>query len=65
MRYCIISNVNKDELKSYCYEGEEFKQILSSPYLVSNKGRIWYNNTIYYEISLDDFFKYVLHKGEE
>ena len=65
MTYNIIENVKKENLNAFCHTGEEFKQLLSSPYLVSNKDRIWYNDRIYYNISLDDFFKYVLHKGED
>ena len=65
IQYSIIENIPRDRLESVSFHGEEFKQLLKSPYLVSNMKRIWYNNTIYYNITLDDFFKYVLHEGEE
>lgn len=65
MRYCIIENVPRDRLSSYCLLDEEFRQILSSPYLVSNKDRIWYKDCIYYDLTLDEFFKYVLHGDED
>lgn len=65
MRYCVIENVKREDLPRYCFQDEEFKQVLSSPYLVSNHKRIWYKDTIYYSISLEDFFKYVLHGGED
>lgn len=65
MTYNVIENVKKENLNLFCFTDEQFKPLLSSPYLVSNRDRIWYNDRIYYNISLDDFFKYVLHKGED
>lgn len=65
LSYSIIENVKKEDLLRYSYADEEWKQVLASPYLISNHKRIWYNNTIYYGISLDDFFDYVLHGDDD
>ena len=65
IKYNIIHDIKREDLERVSFEDEEFRQVLSSPYLISNYNRIWYKDTIYYNISLDDFFKYVIHKGEE
>lgn len=66
MAYNIISDVPKERLKIISFEGETWRQLMGhSPYLVSSLDRIWYKNTIYYNISLDNFFKYVLHRDED
>ena len=66
MTYNIISDVPKERLKIISFEGETWRQLMGhSPYLVSSLDRIWYKNTIYYNISLDNFFKYVLHRYED
>ena len=66
MKYCVINNVKLEDLDKYTIEGESWKRLMgSSPYLVSTNNRIWYKDTIYYDISLEDFFKYVVHLGED
>ena len=66
IKYNIISNIREEDLKKFSLEGETWKRLMGcSPYLYSSKDRIYYKGTIYYNISLDDFFKYVLHAGED
>lgn len=66
IKYNVISNIREEDLEKFSLEGETWKRLMGcSPYLCSSKGRIYYKGTIYYNISLDDFFKYVLHAGED
>lgn len=65
MSYFVIHNVDEERLKIISFEGETWRRLMGrSPYMVSSEGRIWYQNTIYSGLTLDEFFEYVLHKGE-
>lgn len=64
--YSRIDNIKLEDLDKASILGETWKRLMgSSPYLVSSHNRIWYNNSIYYNISLNDFFRYVLHEGDD
>lgn len=57
--YQVIKNVEEKDLPAYTFKGETWKHVLSSPYLISSKGRI-YNpkeKIIYTGLTLEEYFE--------